>query len=415
MNVLLSAYACEPGLGSESEVGWQWAKELACAGKTVWVLTRPMHRNAIDNALAQSEARDYCDKLHIVYYDLPFWARRRGGAFVQLHYFLWQIGIFRVAKALAAQIPFDAVHHVTFVSVRQPSFLGYIGIPFTFGPVAGGECAPFALRRSFPLKGWLRDFVRDLANLLVRVDPLMWLTFSSAERIYTTSPKTKALLPKRFQAKCQVMLAIGSGRSGVEKRERRTPINEFRILFVGKLLYLKGIHLGLRAVHQVLHTIPHVRLTIVGSGPDESWLKSEAERLGLGGTVDWVPWVGRADVMKIYQNHDVLLFPSLHDSGGLVILEALGMGVPVVCLKLGGPGVIVDDSCGAAVETEDKSEDDITSDLAASLRKFATDADEMMRCSSGALVRARLFKWRRMIETCYGVSRIGENIACPDP
>ena len=44
--ILLSAYACEPGKGSEPEVGWMWATELAAAGHEVWVITRAANRLA---------------------------------------------------------------------------------------------------------------------------------------------------------------------------------------------------------------------------------------------------------------------------------------------------------------------------------------------------------------------------------
>ncbi len=65
--ILLSAYACEPGKGSEPEVGWMWATELAAAGHEVWVITRATNRAAIE---ACTNARRP-PLLHFVYFDLP--------------------------------------------------------------------------------------------------------------------------------------------------------------------------------------------------------------------------------------------------------------------------------------------------------------------------------------------------------
>src|SRR5262249_17128782 len=53
------------------------------------------------------------------------------------------------------------------------------------------------------------------------------------------------------------------------------------------------------------------------------------------------PRMPPAELFELYDTHSLLLFPSLHDSGGFVVLEALSHGLPVVCLDLGGPREIV--------------------------------------------------------------------------
>ena len=72
MKILLSAYACEPNLGSEPGVGWNWAIELTRLGNEVWVLTRESNRARVEGA-----SGDYkqLEKLNFLYYDLPVWAR----------------------------------------------------------------------------------------------------------------------------------------------------------------------------------------------------------------------------------------------------------------------------------------------------------------------------------------------------
>jgi hypothetical protein len=161
LKILLSAYACEPNKGSEPGVGWNWALELAKQNHRVCVLTRLSNRPSIESALASSGE---VPGLRFVYFDLPGWARwwKKGLRGIYLYYFLWQIGAFLAARELHKQDRFDLVHHVTFVSIRQPSFMGLLGIPFIFGPVGGGENTPWALRRSFPFRGWLWELARDI-------------------------------------------------------------------------------------------------------------------------------------------------------------------------------------------------------------------------------------------------------------
>src|SRR5579863_8818497 len=139
VKLLVSAYACEPGKGSEPGVGWNWVQALVRRGYHVQVITRSNNREAIENDSTWRR-----EELAFHYYDLPGWMRRwkRWPGGIYLYYLLWQIGALRVARRLHAAERFDRVHHVTFASYRQPSFMGRLGIPFIFGPVGGGETTP---------------------------------------------------------------------------------------------------------------------------------------------------------------------------------------------------------------------------------------------------------------------------------
>src|SRR5439155_25552362 len=120
LRVLLSAYACEPGAGSEPGVGWNWARQVSRSHE-VWVLTRANNRLAIESALAE----DPIDGAHFVYFDLPRWLRfwKKGQSGVRLYYYLWQVGSYCVARRLHRELNFHVVHHVTFVKYWMPSFL----------------------------------------------------------------------------------------------------------------------------------------------------------------------------------------------------------------------------------------------------------------------------------------------------
>lgn len=389
LRILLSAYACEPGKGSEPGVGWNWALALARRGHEVWVLTRRNNQKTIEPECQRLESA-IRDRLHFIYYDLPKWASwwKKGGRGVHLYYLLWQWGAYQVAKQAHAEKQFDRVHHVTFVSVRQPSFMGGLGIPFIFGPVAGGEAAPWRLRTGYGWRGWLKDAARDAANALVKFDPLMWRTFAQAERIYVTSEQTRKLVPRRYWPKTQNKLAISLDRSEQEEVREQRSIHPSRVVYVGHFLYLKGMHLGLAGFSGLLKHYPDARLSMIGNGPDEARWRRLAEQLGVAASIDWMPWVSQAELTDLYRDHDVLLFPSLHDSGGMVVLEAMQHGLPVVCLKLGGPGVMVDETCGIALDTSGHSDRSLVEALADGLVELFTDCEGLARKSAGARKRA---------------------------
>lgn len=401
LKVLISAYACEPHKGSEPGVGWYWANELASMGHYVWVITRANNRSCIEEELASNPRPN----LNFVYYDLPEWAKwwKKGRRGIYLYYVLWQWGAYSIAKSLKQRVPFDVVHHVTFVSIRQPSFMGFLGIPFIFGPVSGGESTPRRLRRSYPFRGHLLDLMRDISNCTIRFDPFLRMTFSKAMKIYVTSKRTLDLVPKRFQHKASIHLAIG-----IESNKFKTTIGQTRmnpailkILYVGQLLYLKGVHLALRAFTRLHEELPASQMTIIGSGPDQDWLKKKANSLSISTAINWIPLMEQAEVLKYYAQHDILLFPSLRDSGGMVILEAMANALPVVCLDLGGPGEIVDDTCGRAIETTGKNEAGVVSELARAMIDLAKNHEEWAKCSEGALKKAAFYQGSRVVEEVY--------------
>jgi glycosyltransferase involved in cell wall biosynthesis len=399
MKILLSAYACEPNKGSEPGVGWHWAIELARLGHEVFVLTRANNRPVIEDALRKEPVTN----IHFLYYDLPEWAKfwKKGERGVHMYYLLWQLGAYRVAKRMHKQVQFDLAHHITFVSVRQPSFMGLLGIPFVFGPVAGGESAPWKLRIGYDLKGWLKDGLRDFSNFMVCLDPMMHLTFSTASRIFATSRQTEALIPARYRNKVDISLAIGldSGLLEYLSQENRRQRHDqgAKVLCVGRLLYFKGLHLGLPAFARLREKALGATLTLIGSGPDEQRLKNMARRLAISDAVTWIPWMEREEVLSTYKNYDIFLFPSLHDSGGMVVLEAMAAGLPVVCLDLGGPGVIVDETCGMKIDITGKGEREVVDSITKVLALIEEDKALYAKLCQGALKRSKEYLWSRVV------------------
>ncbi|PKG82546.1 glycosyl transferase family 1 [Colwellia sp. 75C3] len=402
MKVLLSAYACEPNKGSEPGVGWHWAQEVAKLKHDVTVLTRKNNQEVISEYYSNNKQPD---NLSFIYYDLPKWLSwwKKGGRGVRFYYFLWQIGAFFTARSVHEKSKFDQVQHITFVSVRQPSFMGLLGIPFVFGPVAGGDSAPLALRAGFSLKAKIRDRLRDIINYCVGYDPFMHLTFYSADKIFVTSEQTKKLIPAIHQNKVRVQLAIGveSKNSAIQGVQSGRNDSSVRVLYVGRFDYLKALPLAIRSFAQALKQ-SELSLTLVGSGPEKKSLNTLVNHLGVEDKVHWIDWVPQNELARIYREHDVFIFPSLRDSGGMVVLEAMAEGLPVVCLNLGGPGVIVNEGCGISIDTNNKYETDVIEELAKALVLLQEDKHTFYTMQEGAVDRAREMTWAGVVGKVYG-------------
>lgn len=401
MKVLLSAYACEPERGSEPGVGWQWALSIARLGHEVWVLTRENNRPAIELVQPGLELPN----LHFLYYDLPAWVRKlkKMGPFVQLYYALWQWGAYYKAREAHQRELFDVVHHLTFGVFRQPSFMGWLGIPFVCGPVGGGEYTPYRLRKGYGFIGHVWDALRDVLNGASWVDPLLKTMFRQAQLIYVKTPQTGAMIPRQYQGKVQTLVEIGVPQRQIQGSPSRHSAEVFNILYIGRFVYWKGMsYYGLRAFSRLLQAVPQARLTMVGAGPQERQWKAMAHKLGIGDRIHWVGWMPKDALVDLYRAHDVFLFPSLHDSSGNVLLEAMAQGLPIVCFDLGGPGMIVDDTCGRVLRSERKNAEELVLEMAEALQSLATDPALREKLSWGSLARARTFSWDQAVNKIYG-------------
>ena len=400
MKILLSAYACEPNKGSEPGVGWNWALEIARLGHKVWVLTRANNQPSINSKRLRLPEKN---NLHFLYYDLPYWANwwKKGHRGIYLYYFLWQIGAYRLAKKIHKKENFNLVHHVTFGAIRLPSFMWMLRIPFILGPVGGGETAPWKLRLGYSIKGLILDIVRDILNFLTKFDLFTFMNFRIADEIYVKTPETMEMIPKKYLKKTKLLIEIGINSESNHIDYFSASHQPLRLIYVGRFIYWKGMHVGLLAFAMLSKLDSGVRLTMVGEGPDENKWRNLVMKLGISDKVNWTGWISHNKMKNLYSEHDVLLFPSLHDSSGNVVLEALSHSLPVVCLKLGGPGIIVDSSCGYVIPVINLNRSLVVDRLAKALIKLNFDYRLRNSLKVGAINRSKQFSWSTSVSAVY--------------
>lgn len=388
MKILLSAFACTPNVGSEAGVGWRWAIELAKEHE-VLVVTDATRRPAIEEEIL----RNPVPGLDFVFYRpwLLRWVPLNSWT-AQLLYTAWQFWLFFVALGLHRRRKFDVAMHVTYGVFRHPSFLGYLGIPFVFGPLGGGEDAPFALKRSIKGTEKVKEIVRTFINKVALFDPFLWVAFAGSKVILTKTGDSARALPWPFRSRAHVYPEIG-----IDVRDGVVPVGRvagepFRALFAGRLLGLKGVHLAIRALAAAQRQGLDVRLSIVGRGPYEQVLREEADAMGVNDRIEWLGHIPQAELFELYRRMHCLLFPSLHDSSGNVVLEAQANALPIICLDLGGPATLVSE--GSAIVVDSKgSEQDVVERLATGLKRLADDEPARLAMAECGLAHARTFAW----------------------
>ncbi|MDN5344453.1 MAG: 1,4-alpha-glucan branching enzyme [Clostridia bacterium] len=115
------------------------------------------------------------------------------------------------------------------------------------------------------------------------------------------------------------------------------------ILFVGRLVVEKGVQVLLEALARLGGLYPDVRLTIAGAGPYAGELQALAGRLGVAGQVEFTGFVSEAVRNQLLARSQVAVFPSLYEPFGIVALEAMAAGVPVIVSRTGGLAEVVED------------------------------------------------------------------------
>jgi glycosyltransferase involved in cell wall biosynthesis len=389
LKVLLSAYACEPGKGSEPGVGWHWVEQIARFHE-VWVVTRANNRRAIERV----PQREDLPMVHWVYFDLPRWTRfwKKGQRGVHLYYYLWQIGAYVVGKRLHKEVGFDLVHHVTFGVYWQPSFLVLLPVPFLWGPVGGGESAPKTFYGTFSLRGRFYESLRDLARWLIRWNPFVRLTCRRAVLALANTMDTEEKLCALGCKNVLVYPHMGAWPDEIPLNIRRLAM-PFRVVSIGRLIHWKGFHLGLMAFASFQKAFPASEYWLIGDGPERRRLERLTRRLHVADKVRFWGSLPRHQVLERLSESDILLYPSLHDSSPAVCLEAMTAGRPVICLDLGGPRLQVTAETGFKVTAGTLEQ--VLSDLVEAMLRLARDPDLRVRMGTAGRKRVgEVYSWQ---------------------
>lgn len=373
--ILLVAYACSPDKGSEESVGWDTASALAERGHEVTILTRTQERNACPSPSQRP------DRLRIVCHDLPAaWQRqfdRMGKPGVELGYFMWLQSARRNVRALHRQYRFTSAQHVTYARYWMPSPLRVLDIPWLLGPVGGGESIPVALRGTLSRSGRVFEAVRDLMRWMGERLPSVRHAAGTAHTALANTGETADRMRQLGADHIEIMNSAALADEEFERLSAASMKRKDRsgFLSIGRLLDWKGFHLGLEAFAR--SGLTSEMYTIVGDGPFRSRLEELARSLGIADRVHFAGRLDRNEVFDLLSTTRALIHPSLHESGGFVVLEAMAAGSPVICIRTGGPGLFVTPETGFAIEPEGMEREqktDAIGGMSAAMVRLATDA-----------------------------------------
>jgi glycosyltransferase involved in cell wall biosynthesis len=377
--ILLVAYQCGPGLGSVSQLGWQWFIGLA-ARRPVCLVTHVRNRTAIESAL------DKPTNARIIFIDTEWFAgplyrlsrrcfpRSDHAVFMvsQLDWFAFDaVALRTLRRERDARAPWRLLHLVTPVTTAASTRLHRLGLPIVRGPLNCALPNPPGFARLLHAEG-----VSFLSPLRV-LGSLLEAVFGSLKRssaVLVATAATQESLPCDVRSRSIRMLENGVDPSQFTAgTPLPTPdkLRPMRVSFVGRLVAVKGLNLLLNAIARLRHEGLELALDVVGDGPMAAIWRTQADALGLRDRIVWHGEHPPKRVGEILRASHVFCLPSVRESGGAVLLEAMASARPVVAMDFGGPAEIVDATVGWKVPLAD--EESAISGLASALRQVYQD------------------------------------------
>ena len=334
--IFVSAYACEPGLGSEIGVGWHWVLEMSRFFE-LWVLTRESNRGTIEPWIA--EHPEYA-KIHFVYFDLPHWARRwkRGMRGVRIYYMLWQWLSDGVVKRTMQENGIDTYHLLTYGNAMWPASKYGMKQRFVWGPVSAGVMLPRFLTKHFSWKSRLKEVAQRVMRWLLPLNVGFRRRCKHADLILCKTDDTIQCVPEKWRGKCVQMTDVAVERRDVECYLTPKRYNDEKINYVaaGTLVGWRTFDVLIEAwINSQLSTF-NSQLSIVGDGPERGRLERLVDELGVG---DSVRFVGQVDMESYYSyiaQADVVVNPCFREGAVTVSFDSMTMGKPLICFDTGG-------------------------------------------------------------------------------
>ncbi len=414
-DILLVAYQCGPGQGSVSQIGWEWYAQLAQQQELqvqVTLVTHSRNRAALEQAAAPLAGSD------ILYIDTEWFAgplyrvakwlfpMSEHSVFMiaSLDYFLFDFVAWRQLRRLQqAGRRWDLVHRATPVTLAAPTWLARLGLPLVVGPVNCGLHNPVgfdAILRSDSL--WLVR-LRAIGRLF---DGVIGSTRQAA-CILTATRASVATVAPRYRQRCHMMLENGVHLDRFSARDWPAapgPGRPLRVLFVGRLVPFKALALLLQALLDARSKGCEIELDVVGDGPMAARWRALAEQLQLAGVVHFHGALAAPQVAAQMALCHVFCLPSVRESGGAVLLEAMASARPVIALDYGGPAEIVNAEVGALLAFA--SPQQVIDDLAATLIDIIGEPESWReRGLAGRRVAEKLYSWPAKVASAVTIYR----------
>ena len=360
MKILINAYACSPGMGSEPGMAWNWVSNLAKFCE-LYIITEGEFRDRIEEVVPTLEQGK---NMHFYYNPVSEEIRKmcwnQGDWRFYKYYKEWQWKTYLMAKDICKDEKIDVLHQLNMIGFREPGYLWKLsqenGVPFVWGPIGGLKQFPTAYLKEAGLKMQLFMRLKNFLNIWQlkhekRVDEAL----KTAKLLISSIPDSYRALKKYKGLESIVIPETGCFLSE-DISTSRFDTEEFHIMWVGKFDFRKQLPLALQAV--ALAKNPKLKLDVYGSGSvgQVEMAKRMGEELGISQQVIWYGNQKNDVVMEAMRKAQLFFFTSVNEDTSTVVLEAVSNRLPVVCFDACGMSAVIEASVGRKIALSQPSQ-----------------------------------------------------------
>jgi glycosyltransferase involved in cell wall biosynthesis len=358
--LLVSAYAISPVRGSEHALGWEIAIRLGKYFDVTVLLCEKTPSDYFYMEEIEAYIKEYgeIENVHFVPVQMPEASKK----YSKLHdkgfwpayywgYKCWQKAAFAKAKELHNQQKYDAAYLLNMTGFREPGYLWKLDLPFIWGPINGFHSIPFSFLRSFSRKEFILQSIKHWANeIQIATSSRAKKAAEKAALVWGVDEKAIKTLTK-WKANAELMQETGLNLINTDQNRIRNYDGErcLNLVWSGIMISRKALNILIQALIRVKDLNFH--LTVLGSGSLLYQLKKEAEP--IQNKISWTGKLPKDEAIEMVSKSDLLIHSSLSEGTPHSILEAIGLGVPVVCHDICGMASVVNEKNGFKIPYED--------------------------------------------------------------
>ena len=398
MKILINAYACSPGMGSEPGMAWNWVSNLARFCE-LYIITEGEFREKIETVVPTLEQGG---NMHFYYNPVSEKIRKmcwnQGDWRFYKYYREWQWKTYLLAKDICQKEHIDILHQLNMIGFREPGYLWKLSreneLPFVWGPVDAKDKFPVAYLDGAGLKTKLFMRLKNfLTGIQLRYSKRVLLAARQSSVIFSASSNSQRSFKKYMNIDSPLLNETGcyvQDHPIVDKTDKET----FDVLWVGKMDFRKQLALALQTVAKSENN--KLRLHIMGGGDAESY-QSLAKSYGIADKCIWHGAVSHDEVQDIMQKSDIFLFTSVAEGTPHVVLEAISNNLPVVCFDTCGQGDAVNDKVGRKIPLSSPCQS--VSDFAKLLNELEDNRSLLKQLSENCKERQQELSWEEKAKT----------------
>ena len=334
LKIFVSAYACEPDLGSEIGVGWHWVLEMS-KYFDLWVLTRKSNQNSIETWIQENPKYQ---NINFLYFDLPYYLRfwKKGMRGVRLYYSIWQWLTDRIVKKTMIHNNIKIFHHLTYGNVfwtvsryGQKQF-------FIWGPTGGVETIASDFSTHYGLKGRVVEWVRRGMVKSLKYNIGFNNRCKNANLILCKTEILKDKIPYKYRDKATLFTDVAVEFFQPKTINRKKDKKRIEYIVVGKLDPWRGFDLLIEAFDLAVKDNKNIHLKIIGKGLDKQRLEKLIENKKLDSKIEMI---GKIPMERYYQEmgkSDVVINSSLKEGAVTISFDSMSMGIPLICIDTTG-------------------------------------------------------------------------------